>query len=262
MCSSSLTAVELACRDLRGGRTRLAFAGGVNVTVREQVPGSEHRPVHLQPGPLRELRRRRRRLHATRRGASASSCSKPCATPSATATTSTASSKGSGVSHGGRTNGYGAQPARPAGRDPGRAERVRRRPAGHQLVEAHGAGTKLGDPIEITGLSQAFTAASPGRGVGPTQHAATLSSAKSNIGHCEGARGHRRAHQVLLQLQHGRIAPSLHSRQLKPASTSPARRSSSNQEELRDWERPVVDEASAATDRRSLLVRHAGGANP
>ncbi|HEV3038147.1 MAG TPA: SDR family NAD(P)-dependent oxidoreductase, partial [Candidatus Angelobacter sp.] len=33
MCSSSLTAIHLACQDLKQGRTSLAIAGGVNVTV-------------------------------------------------------------------------------------------------------------------------------------------------------------------------------------------------------------------------------------
>ena len=33
MCSSSLTAIHLACQDLRAGRTRMAIAGGVNVTI-------------------------------------------------------------------------------------------------------------------------------------------------------------------------------------------------------------------------------------
>ncbi|HEV3038145.1 MAG TPA: type I polyketide synthase, partial [Candidatus Angelobacter sp.] len=33
MCSSSLTAIHLACQDLKQGRTSLAIAGGVNVTI-------------------------------------------------------------------------------------------------------------------------------------------------------------------------------------------------------------------------------------
>src|SRR5207244_8369573 len=33
MCSSSLTAIHIACEDLKHGRTSLAIAGGVNVTV-------------------------------------------------------------------------------------------------------------------------------------------------------------------------------------------------------------------------------------
>src|SRR5262249_58047158 len=33
MCSSSLTAIHIACQDLKLGRTSLAIAGGVNVTI-------------------------------------------------------------------------------------------------------------------------------------------------------------------------------------------------------------------------------------
>src|SRR6185436_3584914 len=33
MCSSSLTAIHVACQDLKLGRTSLAIAGGVNVSV-------------------------------------------------------------------------------------------------------------------------------------------------------------------------------------------------------------------------------------
>ncbi|NJM14470.1 MAG: hypothetical protein HC896_02995 [Bacteroidales bacterium] len=33
MCSSSLAAIHLACQDLNLGRTQLAIAGGVNVTI-------------------------------------------------------------------------------------------------------------------------------------------------------------------------------------------------------------------------------------
>src|SRR5690606_3615069 len=33
MCSSSLSCIHLACEDLRHGRTDLAIAGGVNVTI-------------------------------------------------------------------------------------------------------------------------------------------------------------------------------------------------------------------------------------
>src|SRR5581483_11244368 len=33
MCSSSLTAIHIACQDLKLGRTRMAIAGGVNVSV-------------------------------------------------------------------------------------------------------------------------------------------------------------------------------------------------------------------------------------
>ena len=92
MCSSSLTAIHLACQDLRLGRTRLAIAGGVNVTIHpNKYLAAELGPVHLERRPLPELRRRRRRLHPRRRrrrgGAEAAVGAR-----SATAITSTGSS--------------------------------------------------------------------------------------------------------------------------------------------------------------------------
>ena len=44
-------------------------------------------------------------------------------------------------------------------------------------IEAHGTGTKLGDPIEIAGLAQAFGRYTQERGY------CAIGSAKSNIGH-------------------------------------------------------------------------------
>ena len=93
MCSSSLTAIHLACQDLKLGRTSLAIAGGVNVTIHpNKYLMLSAGPVHFQRRPLPELRRgrrrvypgrrrRRRRAEAAFRGASA------------TATTSTGSSR-------------------------------------------------------------------------------------------------------------------------------------------------------------------------
>jgi polyketide synthase PksJ len=238
MCSSSLTAVELACRDIRGGRTRLAFAGGVNVTVHPNkylslstgqfissqghcesfgvggdgyVPGEGVGVVLLKP--LRDAERDGDHVYGV--------------------------IKGSGVSHGGRTNGYTVPNPRAqqaAIQDALSESGVD--PRAISYVEAHGTGTKLGDPIEITGLSQAFTAASPD-GAGPAARC-YLGSAKSNIGHCESAAGIAGLTKVLLQLQHGRIAPSLHSATLNPHIDFSRTPFVVNQE-LRDWERPVVD---------------------
>ena len=60
MCSSSLTAIHVACQDLRPGRTRLAIAGGVNVSIHpHKYLLLSVGPVHFQRRPLPELRRRR-----------------------------------------------------------------------------------------------------------------------------------------------------------------------------------------------------------
>ena len=57
MCSSSLTAIHLACQDLRLGRTRMAIAGGGERDhPPEQVPRAQRRPVHFRRRPLPEFR--------------------------------------------------------------------------------------------------------------------------------------------------------------------------------------------------------------
>ena len=50
-------------------------------------------------------------------------------------------------------------------------------------LEAHGTGTQLGDPIEMTGLSQAFSTHTKDTGF------CAIGSVKSNIGHLEAAAG-------------------------------------------------------------------------
>lgn len=70
-------------------------------------------------------------------------------------------------------------------------------------IEAHGTGTKLGDPIEIDALKAAF--AELYRVTGDTkmvQPHCGLGSIKTNIGHLEYAAGIAGVLKVLLQLQH------------------------------------------------------------
>ncbi|MBC9915693.1 polyketide synthase, partial [Chitinophaga varians] len=71
-------------------------------------------------------------------------------------------------------------------------------------IEAHGTGTKLGDPIEIAALGKAFGREEKGF--------CLIGSAKSNIGHCESAAGIAGLTKILLQLKHRQIVPSLHSK--------------------------------------------------
>ena len=93
MCSSSLTAISLACEALRRGNCDVAIAGGVNLSLHPNKylvlsPGK----VRLQQRPLRVLRRRRATATYQAR-ASAPCCSSHSTGPCATATTSTVSSR-------------------------------------------------------------------------------------------------------------------------------------------------------------------------
>ncbi|WYB32682.1 type I polyketide synthase [Streptomyces sp. SM1P] len=71
-------------------------------------------------------------------------------------------------------------------------------------IEAHGTGTHVGDPIEITALSRAF-----GRHTADRRFCA-VGSVKSNIGHLESAAGIASFIKAVLQLHHRTLVPSLH----------------------------------------------------
>ncbi|MBE9500631.1 hypothetical protein IHE61_30130 [Streptomyces sp. GKU 257-1] len=82
-------------------------------------------------------------------------------------------------------------------------------PATIGVLEAHGTGTSLGDPIELRALATAFgDAAKP--------ESCALGSVKSNIGHAEGAAGISGLTKAVLQLHHRTLAPTLHADPANP----------------------------------------------
>ncbi|MET9645225.1 SDR family NAD(P)-dependent oxidoreductase [Streptomyces syringium] len=74
-------------------------------------------------------------------------------------------------------------------------------PARVALVETHGPGTEVGDPIEYAALRAAYGAAGA---------PCALGSVKTNIGHCETASGVAGLIKAVLAVQHGRIPANLH----------------------------------------------------
>jgi len=84
-------------------------------------------------------------------------------------------------------------------------------------IEAHGTGTKLGDPIEINGLKNAFKELY--QLTGDSQVVSShcgLGSVKTNIGHLEIASGIAGVIKVLLQLKHKTLVKSLHCDTINP----------------------------------------------
>ncbi|MBN2443660.1 MAG: hypothetical protein JXJ04_20030, partial [Spirochaetales bacterium] len=81
-----------------------------------------------------------------------------------------------------------------AGIDP---ERVR-------YIEAHGTGTKLGDPLEVKGLKKAFTTYTD------KKNFCALGSVKANIGHLNHAAGLAGLIKIILILKYKKIPPQLH----------------------------------------------------
>lgn len=77
-------------------------------------------------------------------------------------------------------------------------------PATISFIEAHGTGTKLGDPIEIDGIQKAF------RRYTDKKQFCSIGSVKSNIGHIDAAAGLAGVIKCVLALEHKEIPPTLH----------------------------------------------------
>lgn len=84
-------------------------------------------------------------------------------------------------------------------------------------IEAHGTGTKLGDPIEIEGLKAAFKELYKETGDSEVlnRHCG-VGSVKTNIGHLELAAGVAGVIKVLLQLKNKTLAKSLNIESVNP----------------------------------------------
>ncbi|XP_054986055.1 fatty acid synthase [Sorex araneus] len=75
-------------------------------------------------------------------------------------------------------------------------------PESLEYIEAHGTGTKVGDPQELNSIVRALCAT--------RQEPLLVGSTKSNMGHPEPASGLAALAKVLLSLEHGVWAPNLH----------------------------------------------------
>ncbi|MEV7775551.1 SDR family NAD(P)-dependent oxidoreductase, partial [Kitasatospora sp. NPDC086791] len=254
MCSSSITAIHLACQAIRSGVCDAAVAGGVNLSLHPNkylmlgqgkfvsgkgrcesfgrggdgyVPGEGVGAVLLKP--LERAVRDGDRIHGVIRGVA--------------------------VNHGGRSTGYAVPSPVAQARsvsDAWQQAGVDPRAVGY--IEAHGTGTALGDPIEIAGLTKAFREHTRDTGF------CAIGSVKSNIGHCESAAGISGLTKVLLQMRHGKLVPSLHSDVLNPHidfDDTPF----TVQQELADWKRPVAADGSELPRVAGLSSFGAGGSN-
>ncbi|MGH3376098.1 MAG: beta-ketoacyl synthase N-terminal-like domain-containing protein, partial [Actinoallomurus sp.] len=199
--SSSLVAVHLACESLRGGDCDLAVAGGVSLILAPETGLAElgalspdgrchvfdaraNGFVRGEGGGLVVLKRLPDALEDGDRIAGVI--------------------LGSAVNNGGHERGL-TVPSVTAQR--ALLERARRRagvgPGDIQYVELHGTGTAVGDPVE---------AASLGAALGDTharEHPLLVGSAKTNVGHAEGAAGIAGLLKTVLSLTHRRLPASL-----------------------------------------------------
>ncbi|ASZ12600.1 SDR family oxidoreductase [Chitinophaga sp. MD30] len=226
MCSSSLTAIHLACKDLQTGETELAIAGGVNLSLHP------NKYLILSEGGFASSKGRCESFGEGGEGyvpgeGVGAVLLKPLARALADGDRIYGVIKGTAVNHGGKTNGYTVpNPKAQTAVIKAAMHKAGITPADISYIEAHGTGTSLGDPIEIAGLQKAFDTDS--------KQYCSIGSVKSNIGHCESAAGISGLTKVVLQLQHKQLVPSLHATVLNPNidfSNTPFK----VQQQLEDW---------------------------
>jgi polyketide synthase PksM len=233
MCSSSLTTIHLACESLQRGRCQVAIAGGVNLSI--------HPNKYLLLGQGRFVSSKGRCETFGQGGDGyvpgegvGAVLLKPLSKAIAHRDHIYGIIKATAINHGGKTNGYSVPNPNAQTSVIGQAFREAEiDPRTISYIEAHGTGTILGDPIEIAGLTKTF------REYTPDKQFCAIGSVKSNIGHSESAAGIAGVTKVLLQFQHGQLAPSLHSEVLNPNidfSNTPF----VVQQELTEWKRPRV----------------------
>ncbi|QMT59047.1 SDR family NAD(P)-dependent oxidoreductase [Legionella sp. PC997] len=202
MCSSSLTAIHLACQSIREGECDMALAGGVNLSVHP------NKYLLLSHGKFLARDGHCRSFGEGGDGyvpgeAVGAILLKPLDKALDDGDLIYAVIKGSQLNHGGKTNGYTVpSPNAQAELLVETYQKAHINPNEVSYLEAHGTGTALGDPIEIAGLNKVFS---------QRPSPCALGSVKSNIGHCESAAGIAAVTKVVLQLQHRTLVPSLFS---------------------------------------------------
>ncbi|WP_199741742.1 type I polyketide synthase [Corallococcus sp. CA047B] len=204
-CSTSLVATHLACQALLGFQCDVAVAGGVSVDVPQRTgythqaggiasPDGHCRPFDAQGQGtvfgsgvgivvlkrLEDALRDGNPIHAIIRGSAINN-------DGASKLGFTAPSVEGQVEVIARAQAM-------AGVTPDQIE----------YVETHGTGTLLGDPIEVSALTQVFRESTDA-----TRFCA-LGSVKSNIGHLDAAAGVAGLIKATLAVEHGLIPPTLH----------------------------------------------------
>lgn len=208
-CSSSLVAVHRAAQSILNGDCTVAVAGGVNLCFEPMVFIGALKAGMLSPTGRCKAFAADADGYVRGEGVGVLIL-KDYQQALADGDNIVAAIIGSAENHGGHANSLTAPNPR------AQADLIKQACRGIDInsigyIEVHGTGTRLGDPIEISGLKQAFAEL----GANPEQRC-YLGSVKTNIGHLESAAGIAGVIKTLLVLKQGYLPKSLHSEQLNP----------------------------------------------
>lgn len=236
-CSSSLVAVHLACQSLRQGECRQALAGGSNVILEPDITIAYSQSRMMAPDGHCKFGDHRGDGYVRSDGA-ATVVLKRLSDAVEDGDRVYAVIRGSAVNNDGRSGGLMATPSRD-----GQADMLRKayRAAGIDpglvnYIEAHGTGTRAGDPVEIGAIGDVCSVDRP------TDRPLYLGSVKTNLGHTEGAAGVAGLIKAALAIHHRQIPGNLHLEKRNP-EIDWAGRNLELPTELTPW--PNLDEAVA-----------------
>ncbi|MER7833796.1 amino acid adenylation domain-containing protein [Streptomyces sp. NPDC095602] len=203
-CSSSLVTTHLACNALRNGECDLAVSAGVSLMLTPELHVEFSRLRNMSPDG------RCRSFSADTEGTgwsegSAAVVLKRLSDAQRDGDPILAVLRGTAVNH----DGHSASLTTPSGPAQQRVIRAALGASGLQpddidYLEAHGTGTKLGDPIEGTALAEVFGGSHSGR------EPLWVGSAKSNLGHTQAAAGLAGVMKVVLALRNDTLPRTLH----------------------------------------------------
>lgn len=209
-CSSALVAAHYACMSIWTGESDMAVAGGVNVMLRPEYP------IAMSKGQFLSKHARCKAFDEDAggyvRGEGAGVVVfKPLSQAMADGDYIYAVVRGTGSNQDGATNGITVP-------NPEAQEELIREvysKAGIEVkdikyIEAHGTGTKVGDPLELTALDNVLKTAHD------KNNKVFVGSVKTNIGHLEAAAGIAGIIKTSLVLNRRQVPPHLHFKKANP----------------------------------------------
>ncbi|WP_380280631.1 SDR family NAD(P)-dependent oxidoreductase [Kitasatospora purpeofusca] len=201
--SSALVAVHLACESLRKGESTLAIAGGVNLNLIPESTVAVTKFGGLSPDGRCYTFDARANGYVRGEGGGAVVL-KPLSRALADGDRIHCVIQGGAVNNDGTTPGLTVPSARAQEQVIRLAhEQAGIRPETVQYVELHGTGTRIGDPLEARALGAALGSARE------ADRPLRVGSAKTNVGHLEGAAGIVGLIKTVLSIGHRELPASL-----------------------------------------------------
>ncbi|MBA3720777.1 MAG: SDR family NAD(P)-dependent oxidoreductase [Parachlamydiaceae bacterium] len=250
-CSSSLTSIHLACTSLLNNECSMAIAGGVNITLNSSkfdslklvgfldesqasrsfgkgegyIPGEGVGAVLLKP--LEQAKKDGDFIYGI--------------------------IKGSSINHSGGRHKYGVpDPKQQAQLILQSFEKSGIKPETISYVESAANGSPLGDPIEMTALTNAF------KKYTDDKQFCAIGSIKSNLGHLEAASGISQLTKVLLQFKYKTLVPTINAEPPNPHinfKNSPFYL----QQKIAKWENKIDEFTQQKIPKRCLINSFGAG---